>query len=104
MPDILDPNSDEVTIQRVHKGSSVDYKQVKETLSTTVIDTETGEPISDEIEAILDRIRGTHDGDPRYVYYIALVGDAIRGVMGMARLMAKMIQCANMRGVSMRWR
>lgn len=75
-----------VAIVRVDNLPGIDERSLRETLSSTVVDPETNEPFDDEIQAIIDRIKGAHGGDPGYVYYIALIGDAIRGVMGMRRV------------------
>lgn len=79
-------NNEEVVIRRVDSLEELDSEGLERTLSSTVVDSETGDVITDEVGEIVKRVEGVHEGNDEYVYYVALGKSGICGVMGMKRV------------------
>ena len=65
-------NNEEVVIRRVDSLEELDSEGLERTLSSTVVDSETGDVITDEVGEIVKRVEGVHEGNDEYVYYVAL--------------------------------
>lgn len=76
----------ELSIINIRGIRYLNFQEIRDTLRSTVIDTDTKLPVADEIEEILERINQTNKGDASHVYCMAVVGNAIRGVMGMRKV------------------